>query len=75
MNESHPNPFPATEESDSMEAHDVPVQLWGVGHRAVLRGSLWFPSGWGKVQHPTEQLSPGATGKHHVTLRFTSVCN
>jgi len=25
MNESHPNPFPASEEPDSMEAHEIPT--------------------------------------------------
>lgn len=75
MNEFHPKPFPAVEEPDSMEAHNVPVQHWGVGHCAVLRGSVQPPTGWGKVQHPAEQLSPVGIAEYHVTLHFTSVCN
>lgn len=75
MNEFHPKPFPAVEAPDSMEVHNVPVQHWGVGHCAVLRGSVQPPTGWGKVQHPAEQLSPGGIAEYHVTLHFTSVCN
>lgn len=75
MNESHPNPFPAAEEPDSVEVHDVPMQHWGVGHCAVLGGSLQCPNGWGKVQHPMERLSQAGRAEHRITLCFTSVCN
>lgn len=75
MNESHPNPFPAAEEPDSMEACNVPTQCWGDGACTVLGGSLQPPKGWGKVRHLREQPSPGGIAEYCVTLHFTSVCN
>lgn len=47
MNELHPNPFPAMEEPDSMEACDIPMQQWGVGHRTVLGDPSSLPMGGG----------------------------
>jgi len=75
MNESHPNPFPASEEPDSMEAHEIPTQHWGVGHRTVLGGSLWPPNALGKVQLQRSSSAREGIAEHCITLHFTSVCN
>lgn len=53
-----------------MEAHDVPVQRWGVGRWALLRESLQPLKGWGKTQHPMEKLSPRQDSRAQLYLVF-----